>query len=41
MFGVLNEKLLDFIVSHWGIKANPEKIDTILQMEPLRSYKKV
>jgi hypothetical protein len=35
--GSLAGKLLDFIVSHWGIEANLEKIDAILQMEPPRS----
>jgi hypothetical protein len=34
-------KLLGFIVSHRGIKANPEKIKAIMRMEPPRSQKKV
>jgi hypothetical protein len=34
-------KLLSFIVSHWAVKANLEKIEAILRMEPSRSQKKV
>jgi hypothetical protein len=29
VFGVSTGKLLGFLVSHWGIKANPEKIKVI------------
>ena len=32
-FGVPGGKLLGFIVSEWGIDANPEKIGTILRMK--------
>jgi hypothetical protein len=32
VFGVSAEKLLDFLVSHRGIKANPEKIKAIEDM---------
>jgi hypothetical protein len=41
MFRVPVGKLLDFIISYRGIKANPKKIEAILRMEPPRSYKKV
>jgi hypothetical protein len=33
VFGVPSEKLLDFIISHCGIEANPEKISTITNMK--------
>jgi hypothetical protein len=41
VFGVPAGKLLGSIVSHRGIKANPEKIEAIMRMEPPRSQKKV
>jgi hypothetical protein len=41
VFRVLAEKLLDFIINHWGIEANPDKIEAILRMELPRSQKKV
>jgi SPX domain protein involved in polyphosphate accumulation len=34
-------KLLDFINSHRGIKANPEKITTIIAMDAPRTIKDV
>jgi hypothetical protein len=34
LFGVTAGKLLGFLVSHWEIKANPEKIKTIEAMRP-------
>ena len=40
-FGVLSGKFLGFMVSHRGIKANPNKIQTILDMELLRNIKEV
>ena len=39
MFGVLVNKLLGFIVSKHGIKANPEKISTIMDMELVKKLK--
>ena len=39
MFGVLAEKLLGFIVSERGMEANPEKISTIMDMEPIKNLK--
>ena len=39
IFGVSKGKLLGCLVSARGIKANPEKIDAILNMEPLTSRK--
>lgn len=41
MFKVFVRKFLQFMVSQRGIKANPEKIQTILDMYPLRIVKKV
>jgi hypothetical protein len=41
VFGVPVGKLLEFIVSHRGIEANPEKIEAIMRMEAPRSQKKV
>jgi hypothetical protein len=37
VFGVPAGKLLEFIVSHQGIEANPEKIEAIMRMEVPRS----
>jgi hypothetical protein len=37
VFGVTAGKLLGFLVSHWGIEANPEKIKMIKAMRP-RTY---
>jgi hypothetical protein len=34
VFGVSVGKLLGFLVSHWGIKANPKKIRAIEAMRP-------
>jgi hypothetical protein len=39
VFGVAVGKLLSFLVSYWGIKANPEKIKTIEAMWPLAPIK--
>jgi hypothetical protein len=33
IFGVPSGKLLGFMVNHWGIKANPTKVDTICRMK--------
>ena len=33
VFGVPAGKLLGFIVSRWGIEANPDKIEAIMKME--------
>ena len=33
-FGVSSGKFLDFMVSHRGIEANPDKIQAILNMKP-------
>ena len=41
VFGVPSGKLLDFIVSHRGIEANPEKINAIMNMEAPTSIKDV
>ena len=39
IFGVSKGKLLSCLVSARGIEANPEKIDAIINMEPLTSRK--
>jgi hypothetical protein len=39
VFGVPSGKLLGFLVSHRGIKANPDKIKAIEQMKPPRRLK--
>ena len=41
IFGVPSRKLLSFIISHRGIKANPEKISPILNMEAPVSIKDI
>jgi hypothetical protein len=41
IFGVPSGKLLGFIVSHWGIETNPEKIMTITDMEAPATIKDV
>ena len=40
-FRVSSGKFLGFIVSHKGIKANPDKVQAILDMEPPRNIKEV
>ena len=40
-YGVSSGKFLGFMVSHRGIKANLDKIQVILNMEPLRNIKEV
>ena len=39
IFGISKAKLLGCLISARGIKVNPEKIDAILNMEPLTSRK--
>src|SRR5664279_3090783 len=39
VFGVPSGKLLGFLVSHWGIEANPDKIEAINKMEAPRRIK--
>jgi hypothetical protein len=41
VFGVTAGKLFGFLVSHHGIKANPEKIKMIKTMRPLVRIKDV
>ena len=40
-FGVSLGKFLRFMVSQRGIEANPDKIQAILEMEPLKNIKEV
>ena len=41
VFGVFSGKFLGFMVSQKGIKANPEKVKTILEMSSPKSIKEV
>jgi hypothetical protein len=41
IFGVLSGKLLGFIISNWGIEANPVKITAITDMEAPATIKDV
>jgi hypothetical protein len=41
IFGVSIGKLLGFLVSHWGIEANPEKIKAIETMRPPAQIKDI
>ena len=41
VFGVPSGKLLGCLVSHWGIEANPDKIQAIKRMEAPRRVKNV
>jgi hypothetical protein len=41
VFGVPRGMLLGFIVSKWGIEANPEKIVVITNMGPIKDLKGV
>ena len=38
---VLSGKFLGFMVSQRGVKANPDKIQAILEMSPLKNVKEV
>ena len=40
-FRVSSGKFLEFMVSHMGIKANPDNIQAILNMKPPRNIKEV
>jgi hypothetical protein len=41
VFGVRQEKILGYLVSHHGIEANPTKIQAIINMTPLQSTRDV
>ena len=41
VFRVSSGKFLDFMVSQWGIKANPDKIQAILEMPPPKNIMEV
>jgi hypothetical protein len=41
IFGVRQGKILDYLVSHRGIKANPNKIQAIMDMAPPQSTKDI
>ena len=40
-FGVRSGKFLDYMVTHWGIKVNPDQIKAINNLQPPRNPKKV
>ena len=40
-FGVSSGKFLGFMVSQWGIEANPKKVKAILEMTSRRNVKEV
>ena len=40
-FRVSSRKFIKFMVSHRGIEVNPDKIQAILEMKPLRNIKEV
>ena len=41
VFEVTAEKFLGFMVSQRGIEVNPEKVQAIMELEPLRTVKEV
>ena len=41
VFGVSSGKFLGFMVSQWGVKANLNKIQAILEMSPSKNFKEV
>ena len=40
-FGASGGKLLGFMVNHWGIKANPEKIEALQKLKPPTNLKEL
>ena len=40
-FGVRSGKFLGYMVTHWGIKVNPDQIKAINNLQPPRNPKKV
>jgi len=41
VFGVSSGKFLDFMASQWGVKANPDKIQAMLEMPPPKNIMEV
>jgi hypothetical protein len=41
VFGVSSGKLLGYMVSSWGINANPKKVEIIENLQPPRTRKKI
>ena len=41
IFGVRSGKFLGFMISSWGIDANPDKIQAVLDMKLLRTVREV
>jgi hypothetical protein len=41
VFGVSSGKLLGYMVSSWGIDANPKKVEAIKNLQPPRTRKEM
>ena len=41
VFGVPSGKLLGFLISHWGIEANPEKVKAVEDMSPPKTLREM
>jgi hypothetical protein len=41
VFGVSSGKLLGYMVSSWGIDANPKKVEAIENLQPPRTRKEI
>jgi hypothetical protein len=41
VFGVSLGKLLDYMVSAWGINANPKKVEAIKQLQPPQAWREI
>jgi hypothetical protein len=41
VFGVSSGKLLGYMVSSWGIDANPTKVEAIEKLQPVRMRKEI
>ena len=41
VFAIASRKFLGFMVSQWGIEANPDKIKTIIEIKSPRTVKEV
>jgi hypothetical protein len=41
VFGVSSGKLLGYMVSFWGINANPKKVEAIKQLQPHQTREEI
>jgi hypothetical protein len=41
VFGVSSGKMLGYMVSSWGIDANPTKVEAIKKLQPPRTQKEI